>query len=102
MFRLEEFLLTLNSLVQQGMISDVMLIKGGCQGISIHNVGSLDEFMSYIVNSGCDTLVIKLARKIRYERPIYIHQITDFKLNNCSLVINTNNGRFTDKIKLNF
>ena len=92
---MDNFINVLNQLCKQGSFTDVMLLKGGSIGISINKISSIEEFYYYINEKGYDSVAIKVNNKTRYETPIYLHRISDFKLNRKSLIIKQtplNNG----------
>lgn len=100
--RLEEFIVTLGSLVSSGVLDDVIAFGSDCKSISITKTASIQEFYNYMQQINCSSIGIKLSRKLRYERQIVLSHIVDFKLNNTSLVVTTYNGNYTDIKKYRF
>ncbi len=74
------------NLYYNGIFEDLMILKGGCEGISI-KVSSPDEIVNTVANYGYDSFAVRLPGKMRYEKPIYLPGISSYRLNRKSLVL---------------
>ena len=74
------------NLYYNGIFEDLMLIKGGADGISI-KVSSTEDFINQVANCGYDSFVVRLPGKLRYTKPIYLPSISSYRLNRKSLVL---------------
>lgn len=74
------------NLYYNGIFEDLILLNGGCEGISI-KVSSTDEFVNQVANCGYSSFVVRLPGKLRYEKPIYLPGISSYRLNRKSLVL---------------
>lgn len=89
-----ELISKLCSLYYNGMLEDFIILKGGSVGMSI-KAYSTEELINAIANNYYDEFVVRLPGKLRYEKPIYLHQVKSFRINRKSLVIDKfplNNG----------
>lgn len=89
-----ELISKLCNLYYNGIFEDFMLLKGGSRGMSI-KAYSTEELINAVANNYYDEFVVRLPGKLRYEKPIYLHQVKSFRINRKSLVIDRfplNNG----------
>lgn len=69
-----------------GIIEDLVIVKGGCEGIYLSE-SSTDEIVNAVANCGYDSFAVKYPGKMRYEMAIYLPSISSYKVNRKSIVL---------------
>ena len=100
--RLEEFIITLGRLRTQRVIDDVIAFGDNLRSKHLNDTYSIQEFYAFMQMINCSSIGIKLSRKLRYEKPLVLNDMVDFKVNRKSLVVTICKNGFTDEIRYKF